>query len=59
MADYQLTPTDIVIRTADQAFIPNDPDNRDRIAYEEWLASGKTPDAYVPPVTAKNARGDT
>ena len=29
MADYQLTETDIVIRTEDQASIPNDEGNRD------------------------------
>jgi hypothetical protein len=49
MADYQLTATDIVIRTADQANIPNDPANRDRAEYEQWLADGGVPDPYVPP----------
>jgi len=49
MADYQLTATDVVIRTEDQAFIPNDPDNTDRIEYEAWLADGGVPDP-VPPV---------
>jgi hypothetical protein len=52
MADYQLTATDIVIRTADQAHIPDDPANRDRAEYEEWIASGGLPDPYVPPPTA-------
>jgi hypothetical protein len=50
MADYQLTDTDVVIRTADQANIPNDPANRDRIEYDNWLADGGVPDPYVPPV---------
>jgi hypothetical protein len=49
MADYQLTDTDVVIRTVDQAFIPNDPDNRDRIEYEAWLADGGVPDPYIAP----------
>jgi len=50
MADYQLTETDaFVIRTIDQAWIPNDPANRDRAEYEQWLEDGGVPDP-VPPV---------
>lgn len=49
MADYQLTATDIVIRTKDQAHIPPDPANRDRAEYDKWLAQGHVPDPYVPP----------
>jgi hypothetical protein len=56
MADYQLTATDVVIRTADGASIPNDPTNRDRIEYQDWLAAGGVPDPYVPPpkITVEN-----
>src|SRR4249920_2728197 len=49
MADYQLTATETVIRSADQAWIPNDPANTDRVEYEQWLADGGVPDPYVPP----------
>jgi hypothetical protein len=49
MAAYQLAASDTVIRTSDGAFIPNDPDNRDRQEYERWLADGGVPDPYVPP----------
>jgi hypothetical protein len=50
MSDYQLTATDqMVIRTIDQANIPNDPANRDWVEYQKWLADGGVPDPYVPP----------
>ena len=49
MAEYQLTATESVIRTEDGACIPNDPANRDRAEYDEWLADGGVPDPYVPP----------
>jgi hypothetical protein len=52
MSEYQLTTLDAdgpVLRTADQAHIPNDPANRDWIEYQNWLALGNVPDPYVPP----------
>ena len=49
MADYRLASSG-VIRTGDGASIPNDPGNRDWIAYQVWLAAGNTPDPYVPRV---------
>ena len=51
MADYQqLTDpvtsslSDYILRRADNAFIPNDPENRDRQEYDAWVAAGNTPD---------------
>jgi len=49
MAEYQLSTFDVVVRTADQVFIPNDPANLDRMEYEAWLADGGVPDPYVEP----------
>jgi hypothetical protein len=49
MAEYQLTDSEMVIRTEDGASIPNDPANRDRAEYDAWLAEGGVPDPYVPP----------
>ncbi|MEY9364772.1 hypothetical protein ABH994_007493 [Bradyrhizobium yuanmingense] len=50
MAEYQLTATDAVISTADQALIPNDEANIDWQAYQQWLADGGVPDPYeLPP----------
>jgi hypothetical protein len=50
MADYRLTSNaNVIIRNADGAFIPNDPDNRDRAEYDAWVAAGNTVDPYVPP----------
>jgi hypothetical protein len=49
MAEYQLTATDSIIRTADGACIPADPANRDYAEYLQWVEDGGVPDPYVPP----------
>ena len=49
MAEYALTDTAIVIRTADHASIPNDEGNRDWQEYQRWLEAGGVPEPYVPP----------
>src|SRR5207342_1867950 len=49
MAEYQLTATDVVIRTSDGASIPADPANRDYAEYLAWVEAGNVPDPYVPP----------
>ncbi len=56
MADYQLLPADSmggVMRTADGAFVPDDPSNGDWQIYQTWLAAGNTPDPapVIPPST--------
>ena len=48
---YQLTSTHMVIRLADGAFIPDDPLNIDRQAYEQWVAQGGVPQEMDPPHT--------
>ena len=40
---YQLTASDSILRLTDNAFIPNDPGNRDFADYTAWLEAGNTP----------------
>lgn len=49
MADYQLTATDMILRTEDSACIPPDPANRDYAEYLQWVENGGVPDPYVAP----------
>lgn len=47
---YRLTDSpSIIVRLADGAHIPADPDNTDYQAYLEWLAEGNTPLPVDPP----------
>jgi len=49
---YTIQPSGAVVRHADNAFIPQDPANRDYAEFLEWLAAGNTPVPYVAPVVA-------
>jgi hypothetical protein len=51
MAAYKLGPSsDLVQRTSDGAWVPNDLNNIDWRAYQAWLAAGNQPDpADAPP----------
>ena len=40
---YQLTSGDTIVRLSDNAFIPNDPGNRDYREYLQWIEEGNTP----------------
>lgn len=53
MAEYQLTATDTILRTADNAYIPPDPANRDYAEYLAWCDAGNTADPYVEPPKPK------
>ena len=54
-AAYQLA-TGGVIREADHAFIPDDPNNRDWVAYQKWLAVPNSPDPSATPTAAQIAQ---
>ena len=49
---YQLTTGDIILRLADNAFIPHDPANTDYAAYLEWVAAGNEPEPAPEPESA-------
>jgi hypothetical protein len=46
---FQLTASECILRTTDNAFIPPDPENLDYQEYQAWVAAGNTPLPYVPP----------
>lgn len=47
---YRLTDSpSIIVRIADGAHIPADPDNTDYQAYLAWLDAGNKPEPYQPP----------
>jgi hypothetical protein len=47
---YQLTQNNLILRIADNAFIPPAEGNTDYQAYLKWLSEGNTPEpAPVPP----------
>ena len=55
MADYQQVRDPMtgqisttILRRIDSAYIPDDPANRDRQTYEQWLAEGNAPDPPSP-----------
>ena len=52
MAEYQLTSTDMVIRTEDMTYIPADPANMAYAEYLEWVDDGGVPDPNVAPPLA-------
>jgi hypothetical protein len=64
---YQLTAGNTILRIADNAFIPQDPANRDYAEYLAWLDEGNTPEPApvippAPPLTTEqklNAAGLT
>ena len=49
MSNYQLTATDMILRTEDNVWIPPDPDNHDYVEYLKWVEMGGVADPYVAP----------
>ncbi len=56
---YTLTSSTSIIRDADGATIPTDPNNTDYIIYQAWLAAGNTPTPYVAPTPTIQQQIDT
>ena len=57
---YQLTNTDAIFRTADNAWIPPDLSNQDYVAYLTWVKAGNTPEPApipVPPAPRPDYKG--
>lgn len=53
MAKYKIA--NAGVKREDNSFIPNDPQNRDWVEYQEWLAQGNVPDpADVPVIVPKS-----
>jgi hypothetical protein len=46
---FQLTTSDSILRLADGAFIPPDPDNSDYREYLAWVDEGNTPEPAPEP----------
>jgi hypothetical protein len=49
---YKLTNTETIIRTSDNAYIPNDEHNTDYQAYLNWRSEGNTPEPEDVPAPA-------
>jgi len=50
MTEYQLTANPhMILRTRDQAWIPDDPANSDYAEYLRWVEDGGVADPYVEP----------
>ena len=55
---YTLTASSAVIRDADNAYIPADPENVDYQEYLAWVADGNTPTPYTAPVIVPGVISD-
>jgi hypothetical protein len=53
---YRLTNYATIIRLADNAYIPIDPNNADYITYQEWISAGGIPEEASPSITWEGIR---